>query len=187
MIEVYEQEEMSLTDLNMLSILQLEEIAETICINALENARLAPISSTQQADLMLLFQEPTFLQRFKLGLAQGMAHLLSAHDDRVLAAYLFDETTGPFIQTTAYSTSAITPHLLFLVSKRSAALYLLAESLDRALLREVKNLPVSPLTQGESLLNPLFITQTDVAKHKGYAMLLSSTPTPPRSIWKREK
>lgn len=185
MIGVYEDTEISLTDLSMLSIIQLEDIAETICVNALERAHHTAARPPQKEELAELLQEPTFLQRFKVGLAQGMAHLLAVQDDRVLAAYLFDET-NTFRQTAAHSTSPAATHLLFLVSQRSAALYVLAEALDKALVREVGKLPSSPLNQGESLLNPLFITQADVTEHKGYAVLLSSALAPPLTIWKRE-
>lgn len=186
MIGLYEDTEIDFTDLSMWSIIQLEEIAETICMNALDRARPPALRATHKADLAELLQEPTFLQRFKVGLAQGMIHLLAAHGDQVLAAYLFNETTNTFTQTAALPSSTAVTHLLFLVNKRSAALYVLADALDKALVREVSKLPPSPLSQHESLLNPLFITTADVAEHKGYAMLLSSAMSPPLTIWKRE-
>ena len=183
MIGLYENKEIDFTELGMLSIMQLEEIAETICLNALEHARPPTAHATPKADLL---QEPTFLQRFKVGIAQGMTHLLATHDTRVLAAYLYDETSNTLTQTATYSTSAAMTHLLFLVSMRSAALYVLAEALDKALVREVNKLPSSPLNQDDSLLNPLFITQADVAENKGYAMLLSPALASRLTIWKRE-
>lgn len=186
MIGLYENTEIDFTELGMLSIMQLEEIAETICLNALEHARPPTAHATQKADLADLLQEPTFLQRFKVGIAQGMTHLLATHDTRVLAAYLYDETSNTLTQTATYSTSAAMTHLLFLVSMRSAALYVLAEALDKALVREVNKLPSSPLNQDDSLLNPLFTTQADVAENKGYAMLLSPALASRLTIWKRE-
>ena len=186
MLGLYEDTEIGFTDLNRLSIIQLEEIAETICGNALERAGETAVYPAQQSDLADLMQDPSFLQRFKVSLAQGMTHLLATHDDRVLAAYLFDETTNTFTQMAEHTAAGGTTHLLLLVSKRSAALYVLAEALDKAFVREINKLPSSPLAQDESLLNPLFITEADVAENKGYAMLLSSAVASPLTIWKQE-
>jgi len=183
MIDLCEEKQQDFINLNMM---ELQEIAAVLCANALERVRETAVYTTQEMDWVEWLQEPHCLQRFKIELAQGMASLLAAHDDRVLAAYLFDETANTFVPTATAPLAAAATHLLFLVSRRSAALYVLADALDKALVRELNKLSTSILNQDESLVNPLFITKADVAEGKGYAVLLSSALAPPRTIWQRD-
>ena len=188
MIEVYEDTKIDFTSLNMLSTMQLQEIAETICADALERAQPPATRSRHQNSLKDLLQNPTFLQRFKVGLAKGLVNLLAVHDERVLSAYLFKETARSYTQTEARLLPPAKTNLLILVRNNSAALHVLATALDEALVREIHKLPLPPslLNQHETLLNPIFITEADMARHKGYAMLLSSALVPPLTIWRRD-
>ena len=188
MFGVYEDTKIDFTSLNMLSTMQLQEIAETICADALECARPPTTRSRHESSLKDLLQNPTFLQRFKVGLAKGLVDLLAAHDERVLSAYLFKETARSYTQTESRLLPPVKTNLLILVRNRSAALHVLATALDEALVREVQKLPLPPslLNQHETLLNPVFITEADMAQHKGYAMLLSSALVPPLTIWRRD-
>lgn len=189
MIEVYEDTNIDFTSLNMLSTMQLQEIAETICADALERARPPATRSKDKRSLKELLQDPTFLQRFKVGLAKGLVNLLAAHDERILSAYHFKETPRSYIQTQARFVPTMKTNLLILVRSRSAALHVLATALDEALVREIHKLPLPPslLDQHETLLNPIFITEADMAQHKGYAMLVSSALVPPLTIWRRDE
>jgi hypothetical protein len=124
-----------------------------------------------------------------VGLAKGLVNLLAAHDERILSAYLFKEATRSYIQTETRSVPTTKTNLLILVRNRSAALHVLATALDQALVREIHKLPLpsSLLDQHETLLNPIFITEADMAQHKGYALLLSSALVPPLTIWRRDE
>lgn len=188
MIGVYEDTKMDFTSLSMLSTMQLQEIAETICADALERARPPATRSRHKSSLKDLLQSPNFQQRFKVGLAKGLVNLLAAHDERVLSAYLFQETTRSYTPAEARSAPTAKTNLLILVRNRSAALHVLATSLDQALVREIHKLPLpsSLLDRHETLLNPIFITEADMTQHKGYAMLLSSAFVPPLTIWRRD-
>lgn len=182
MVEVNESKEEAFSGLSMI---QLQDIAETICGNALDRAYPPVHPSRSKSRLEALLQDSTFLQRFIMGMARETACLLAANDNRVLSIYLFQESTNSHTYTEASSSLGVKIHLLILVRNRSAALHALASALDQALLREVHKQPVSLLNLDESLLNPLFITEADVAQQKGYAILLSSAMVPPLNIWKR--
>lgn len=172
-------------NLAILNMVQLQEIAETICVDALERAYPPPTRSKPSRDRQKLLQDPSFLQRFKVGLANGLTASLAAYDHRVLSASLFEGTLNPYSQTAFCSPAENNTHLLILVSKRSAALCVLATALDQALVREIQKLLPSLSKQQRLSLNPIFITEADVMQHKGYAMLLSSTFVPPLTVWKQ--
>lgn len=185
MIGVNEGERVNFTDLKMLSIFQLQDIAETIFADAVERASPPTNRSTHNCSLEERLQDPTFRQRVKIGLAKGLVELVAAHDEHVLSAYLFEGITDLYPQIETCSSPETKTHLLILVSKRSAALYVLVTALDEAFVREVRKLLPSLSNQQESLLNPIFITEADVAQYKGYAMLLSSANVSPLIIWRR--
>lgn len=166
------------------SMTQLQDSARVICDNALERAWPPAIGSRRKRQLKELLQDRTFLQRFKKGLAEGAADILAANDERVQSVHLFEETAVP---TETYPPPPSRIQLLILVTARSAALDALTSALDQALIREVRNLPVSLLSHDESLLNPLIITEANARQHQGYAMLLYSTYPPPLTIWKRDE
>lgn len=157
-----------------------------ICDYALKQAY-APITHCKREPILdEFFQDPTFLQRLRMGLAQGVANVLAAYDERVLSVHLFAETGIPHEGTEACTMPGVTVWLLVLVSAHSAALNALGAALDQALAREVRKLPAPLLNQQGSLLNPTFITENDVAHRKGLAVLFSSAFDPPLTIWKRD-
>jgi hypothetical protein len=183
-VKVRENKVMEATGLNMM---QLQGIAETICARALERARPPTSFIKDKPGLEELLQDPTFVQRFKVGLARGAADLLAANDNRVYSVYLLEASAALPMRLDASSSSTPNIHLLVVVEQRSAALHALATALDQALIREVRKFPASALLEDKSLINPLFITEKEVAQHKGYAMLLSSAHRPLLTIWKRKE
>jgi len=186
MLGVNEGERVNFTGIKLMSMFQLQDIAETIFADALERAWPPTNRSTHNRSLEEQLQDPTFRQRVKVGLAKGLVELVAAHDEHVLSAYLFEGITDLYPQIETCSSPEIKTHLLILVSKRSAALYALVTALDEAFVREAQKLLPLLANQQESLLNPIFITEADVAQHKGYALLLSSAHVSPLTIWGRD-
>lgn len=186
MIGVKKGERVNLTNLKMLSMFQLQDIAETIFADALERAWPPTNRFMHNCSLEERLRDPTFRQRVKIGLAKGLVELVAAHDEHVLSAYLFGGMTELYPQIEAYSSPESKTHLLILVRKRSAGLHALVTALDEAFVREAQELLPSLANEQESLLNPIFITEADAAQHTGYAMLLSSAHVSPLTIWRRD-
>lgn len=184
MAKALEDEAIEATRFNTM---QLQDITETICAKALERARPSAALTKEKPALEELLQDPTFIQRFKVGLAYEAANLLAASDNRVYSIYLLEASATLPMRRDASSSSTPNIHLIVLVEQRSAALHALATALDQALVREVRKFPASALLEDKSLINPLFITEKEVAQRKGYAVLLSSTHRPILTIWKRGK
>lgn len=167
-------------------MMQLQDIAETICNAALKRAY-APLPHSQRNAVRNDFlYDPSFLQRLRVGLAQGTANVLAAYDERVLSAHLLAETRLPHGKMEAPAAPDVTARLLVLVSARSAALDALGAALDQALARELRKLPAPLLDGQDSLLNPTFIVEDDIAQRKGLAVLFTAAFEPPLMIWQRD-
>jgi hypothetical protein len=161
--------------------MRLQDIAEKIYGDALCRARPPVLPFQQAASLEELAQDPAFLGRLKIGLAEGVARALAANDERVLAVHVFAESGCDGDCEEASRPLAV--HLLILVEGRSAALEALATALDETLTDTVRALPMQIQGRHGSLLNPIFITREDVAGRQGYAFLLSSTNTTLIPVW----
>lgn len=164
----------------------LQEAAETIRDNALDQARSKlplPQRSLSEEELLL---RRDFVESFKHGLAIGASQAISANDQRVQALYLFEETTNPDAETEENLPVDMTVHLLVLVKSNSAALESFIAALDRALAQAISVLPLPILTGRTSILNVVPITEDDVENGRGYAVLLTSLFAPPLRIWQRQ-
>lgn len=167
-------------------MMQLQDVAETICDYALERAYAPCTRSKRQRKLQQLLGDWAFVQRFRVGLAQGVANVLAAYDGRVLSVYLFGDTDVARAENGESARPELTVQLLVLVSTRSAALDALGAALGQALAREVRKLAGPVVGEQESLLNLTVITEDDVAQRKGVGLLFSAAFNPPLTIWTRD-
>lgn len=138
------------------------------------------------SDIASLLRHPDFFEKFKYGLAAGLAEALAANDGRMLAVYVYDPSINPDSETGEDLPLDATLHLLVLVSSPSAALGAFVTSLDRALTASLKDLPSPLFARRESILDVNLITEKDVRLGLGYAALLSSLFAPPLKVWERE-
>ncbi len=168
-------------------LIPLVETVELIRDKALNEARSKFPAHQQKATLSKLLQRPDFLNYFKNSLAQEVAQVIAAHDQQVLALYLFEESANPDAETEEYPAKVdLTIHLLALVTSTSAALGAFLMSLDRALAEVLRELPATVFAARSSILNVIPITQSDVEDGRGYAVLLNSFYAPPLMIWQRD-
>jgi hypothetical protein len=163
----------------------LQETAETLQHDALLWARSKLPLRQQELGLEDLFQRHDFVNWFKYKLAEGAAHVIAANDQRVLAAYLFEESINPDASTEEYPSIDATVHLLVKVSTNSAALTAFIGSLDRALVATTLALSEALFAGRSHILNIIPVTEEDVENRRGYAALLSSIFAPPLKIWHR--
>ena len=71
-------------------VTSLQEVAETIQIDALQHAHTRFTQPMRAADLAEVLQRNDFIDHFKFGLAERIANTLAAHDEHVQAIYYFD-------------------------------------------------------------------------------------------------
>lgn len=170
----------------MPGVSSLDETAETIRDDALALVKQRLHIIQRDANLESLFRHPDFFDRFKDGLAAGVAKALAANDQRVLVIYTYDPLANPDKESGEEMPLDATVHLLVLVATPSAALSAFVASLDRALTASLKSLPSPLFVQRESVLDVNLITEKDVRLGLGYAALLSSLFVPPIKVWARE-
>jgi hypothetical protein len=172
-------------DVRRTEVTRLFEVAETIRDDALLWARAGLGILDRGLELEELFERARFVDRFKYGLAKGVAESIAANDQRVQAIYLFDIEVNSDIEAGCELPIEASVHQLALVSAPSAALESFIASLDRALVESLRELPTRLFRERDWILDVKLITEGDVKNRIGYACLLSSTYSPALQIWKR--
>lgn len=163
----------------------LADVAETIRDDALKQAEAGLGPLAQPLDPGELFQRPAFVERFTYSVAKAAALAIVANDQRVEAAFLFEAEANPDIGNDVGGYIDASVHMLVVVNPPSAALESFIASLDRALVRSVRELETGPFAQRESILDVKLIGREDIAKGTGYAVLLKSIHAPALKIWQR--
>jgi hypothetical protein len=166
-------------------VLPLQELAETLNEDALEQARQKLLPPQRGSELRALLETPAFLDAFKYGLASGVAKALSENDRSVQAVYTYDPSTNPDSESGVDLPMSAMVHLLVRVTKSSAALEAFIATLTRALTAELKNLPSDRFARIESVLDVNLVTEQQIRLGAGHAVLLSSLFTPPIKLWER--
>jgi len=165
------------------SVTSLQEVAETIQIDALQYAHTKFTQPIRAAGLAEVLQRNDFIDYFKFGLAERIAKTLAAHDEHVQAIYYFDPNLSSDSETEAPAPLDPTVNLLVHVESKSAGHVSFIAALDKALTQQARELPSPIYSSLVSILNPILITAKDVDQKRGYAALLSSLYLKPRRVW----
>jgi hypothetical protein len=169
-----------------MQVIQMREVAETIRDDALESANSKLGAFQRGRDLKDLLKQSYFFDGFMYGLAIGIAEAISANDERVFAIYICEPSGNPDFEAGVDMPLDASVHQLLLVSKPSAALEAFITSLDRAMVASLKDLPSPLFARREWILDAKLLSEEDVVRGTGYAILLSSTFAPALKIWQRE-
>jgi hypothetical protein len=153
-------------------IWHLSEVAETVCLEAVNLVRQRLPELRSIAHLETLVRRPDFAGPFKCGLAVCLGKVLGANDSRVRAVFHYDHADTEL-------------HLLVLVSEPTAALTAFLAALDRAMAIELRNLHVPEFAAGQRALDVHLITPKDVRLGLGDAALLSAVQAAPIRVWTR--
>lgn len=166
----------------------LFETAETIQINALNQARSELLPRERDMQLAKLLERRDFVDDFKRALAQEIAQVIAAYDHRVQAVYLMGEPTNTLQRPEEELLSGdLTIQLFTLVSTASAAFLSFVASLDRALTIVLNELPAKAFGMSNSFLEVVPVTESDIEHGWGYALLFSSIYGRPTEIWQRDE
>jgi hypothetical protein len=163
----------------------LDEVAETIREDALDEAFYKLGVLRRGLDMEDLLLRVDFVENFKYSIAKGVAHALSAHDERVLEVYVFDPHANPDVESGAEPGLDGTVHQLVIVERPSAALDSFIASLDRALTKSLKGLPSTLFSKRDWVLDLHLVTEKEVEEKIGYGRWISAMFSPPIKIWER--
>ena len=151
-------------------IWHLSEVAETVCLEAVNLVRQRLPELRSIAHLETLVRRPDFAGPFKCGLAVCLGKVLGANDSQSQSSYDHADTEL---------------HLLVLVSEPTAALTAFLAALDRAMAIELRNLHVPEFAAGQRALDVHLITPKYVRLGLGDAVLLSAVQAAPIRVWTR--
>jgi len=150
----------------------LLEVAKTARDAALDFARVKLPAVKRDLDLEFLLQQHDFLCAFKNALVENTCRVIGDYDAKALESYYFEPCTNP----DAHSGEEIPVD-------GTLNIILVVNSLDRALTTALKELPFPLLDSYDSVLNVIPVTEEDIEKGKGYAVLLSSVHAPALKVW----
>jgi hypothetical protein len=163
---------------------QLDEVAETIRVEALVSAQNKMGALQRGLDLPQLLARADFLDYFKYGLAVGMARVIAASDSRVHSIHLFQPSGSADAEASSFELDP-TIHLLVAAQAASPALEAFLASLDRAMVSSLRQLPAPQFAEREWILDAKLLTEEMLAEGKGYACLFQSSYAPPLKVWER--
>ncbi|MCA9872965.1 MAG: hypothetical protein KC441_04905 [Anaerolineales bacterium] len=161
----------------------LPETADQLRDHALEQARHKMQLPLRQAELKDLLLRADFVEYFKFNLAHGLAQTLAGVDEQVQAVHYFDPNLNPDAQTETAVPLDPTINLLVEVQAPSPALKSFVAALDGYLTDAVRVLPTPLFVSLHSLTNVMLVTAEDVARRRGFALILDSIYTPTRRLW----
>ena len=144
------------------AVTSLQEIAETICQDALIEARLKMAPKLRALPLTDLLQRQDFVEYVKFHIATSLAKEIAAGDALVQTIYYFDPDSNPDDQTESSRPIDPTINLLVVVTEKTAALSAYFKVLDNALSQAIQQ--TSPGIFTKSLLNPILITEADISE-----------------------
>ncbi len=169
----------------MTTVSTMSDVAATIRENAVAQARgVAPVVPYGK-DLAKLMQNPIFFDHLKYRLAVGVGACLGEHDRQVQAVYVYDPSANAGEDLGGESAPDTTLHMLGLVTAPSAALQAFVESLDRALVESLNDLPAPWFAEQDSILEVNLVTEEEAAHGLGWSALLHSLYAPPLKVWSR--
>jgi hypothetical protein len=174
------QKKVSLSSMQTADLL---EVAKTARDAALDFARLKFPPVKRDLDLEYLFRQRDFLCAFKSGLVENTCRVIGDYDAKALASYYFEPCTNPDTQSGEDIPIDGTLNIILVVKSKTAGLEAFINSLDRVLTKALKELPLPLLDSYDSVLNVIPVTEEDIEKGKGYAILLSSVHAPALKVW----
>jgi hypothetical protein len=140
-------------------------------------------NGVRRADVV---ERSTCPHQFLRSLATGIATMLAANDQRVVAVYGFQPARSAVSEHQSEPSPAAAIHLLIVVTAPSAALLAFVASLTRALAASMRALPLFPSSARDRLVDANVITEQELRMGIGLAGLLSAVPVPPVKLWERE-
>jgi hypothetical protein len=161
---------------------EFERVADEVCRKALNIARSSLHPLLQQNGLDRLDRRTEFLQAFKSALEEGIARKLALWQPGTQAVFKYEETRLPSLEDWDGSI-----HLLVKVPRLSAALDILANTLDRSLLKSLKRLGWPRVRARQSVLEVQQVTPRELRHGIGYGAMFYAVYMAPARIWPREQ
>ena len=153
-------------------------VANELCEKALNDAKAEIHPLLRSAEINRLDQRPEFLQAFKGALEKRIARKLAVWQPGVQAIFKFEETRT---ENAAGWDGSI--HLLVKVPRLSEAMNVLGKTLDKALVKHLKQLDWPRFRTQDSILDVQQVTPRELRHGTGYSAMFSAVYTVPVKVW----
>ncbi len=156
----------------------LGQAANKICESALEDAKLKVHPLLRSNDLHRLGQRIEFVKAFKIALEQRIAQRLALWQPDVQAVFQFEEA---WMESRNSWDGSI--HLLVKVPQLSNAIKSLGKSLDKSLVRTLKQLGWSRFQRRQTVLEVQQFTPDELRHGISYGAMFYAVYSVPVKVW----
>jgi len=154
------------------------QVASEICEKALNDAKAQMHPLLRSEKVERLSQRNDFLQAFKSALERRIARKLTVWQPGIQAVFQFNETRMESIESWDGSI-----HLLVKVPRLSNPIKALAKTLDKSLVKHLKQWGWSHLHNRHSILEIQQVTPNELRHGIGYGAMFYAVYTVPVKVW----
>jgi hypothetical protein len=163
------------------AVQDLWQSTNELCEKALDDAKAQLHPLLRTVEIERLAQRNDFLQAFKSALERRIAQTLAAWQPGVQAVFEFDETAMKNLESWDGSI-----HLLVKLPRLSNTVKALGKTLDKVLLRHLKQLGLSCFENRQSILDVQQVTPNELRHGIGYGALFCAVYNVPVRVWPQE-
>ena len=153
-------------------------VADKLCENALEDAKSQIHPLLRNADLHRLGKRIEFVKAFKLALEQRVAQRLAAWQPDVQAIFQFEES---WMESSKSWDGTI--HLLVKIPHLSNAITVMGKSLDKSLVKTLKQLGWERFQKRQSVLEVEQVTTDEMRHGISYGAMFVAVHSVPVKVW----
>jgi hypothetical protein len=156
----------------------LTQVASKLCETALEDAKAQVHPLLRNADLHRLGQRMEFVKAFKIALERRIAQRLALWQPDVQAVFQFEES---WMESRTSWDGSI--HLLVKVPYLSNAIKVMGKSLDRSLLKTLKQLGWDRFQKRQTILEIQQVTSDEMRRGISYGAMFYAVYSVPVKVW----
>lgn len=161
---------------------EIYQSTNDLCEKALDEAKAELHPLLRSVELERLAQRHDFLQAFKGALERRIARKLAAWQPGVQAVFKFDET--PLENLESWDGSI---HLLVKVPRLSNTVKAFGQTLDKVLVKRLKQLGWSRFEKRQSILDVQQVTPNELRHGVSYGAMFYAVYTAPVKVWPQDR
>lgn len=160
------------------AVQDIGQVANDLCEKALNEAKAQLHPLLRSVEVERLAQRSDFLQAFKGALERRIARKLAAWQPGVQAVFKFDET--PMENLESWDGSI---HLLVKIPRLSNTVKAFGKTLDKVLVKRLKQLGWSRFEKRQSILDVQQVTPNELRHGVSYGAMFYAVYTAPVKVW----
>jgi hypothetical protein len=160
----------------------LSQVADRLCVTALEDAKSQMHPLLRTADLHRLGQRVEFVKAFKLALERRVAQSLALWQPDVQAIFQFEDS---WLESRNSWDGSI--HLLVKVPHLSNAIKVFGRALDKSLLKYLKQIGWQRFQKRQTVLEVQQVTTEELRYGVSYGAMFHAVHSVPVKVWPQKR